>query len=161
MTDRVRDSHEGFSTRSFRKHPSGSRAASLKGGPASELESPRSDSGPFGNLLQDRRRRDLPELLDDVYEKGEKLKGRPVLENIREYRVAVMEFMDHVVSHMMSLEEKVSGSAIRKRKKFTLLRVIDEKLETLAADVLRDQSQQLRILQQVEEINGLLVDLMT
>jgi len=45
------------------------------------------------------------------------------------------------------------------QKKYVIIRVIDEKLEDLAAHVLKSQGEQLDILDRIDEINGLLIDL--
>jgi uncharacterized protein YaaR (DUF327 family) len=102
----------------------------------------------------------LAELLDDVYGEGEKLKTSPTFDRIRSYKKSVKRFMDFIVHHSVKVEEKVSGANILKRKKFTLIELIDKKLEDLAAEVLRSQKDQVAILKRVDEINGLLVDLM-
>ena len=112
----------------------------------------------YGNK---RNRKDLEELLDMVYEQGAKLKENSDLDNILEYKKAVREFLNKLVDKMVTLEKKISGVNILKRKQFTLVTVIDKKLESLAAEVLRNQRDQIKILSAVEEINGLLVDLIT
>jgi len=66
-----------------------------------------------------------------------------------------------VLARMLALEEKSSGAGVLKRKRFTQIRVIDQKLERLVAELLADQHRQLDILGRVNEINGLLVDLLT
>lgn len=103
----------------------------------------------------------LSHLLDEVYAKGEQLKSLPTLENIKEYRWSVKKLLKDITEKMLKLEEKVSGVNILKRKRFTLIKVIDTKLESLAAEVLRSQKEQLKILSKVDEINGLLVDLLS
>jgi uncharacterized protein YaaR (DUF327 family) len=103
----------------------------------------------------------LSQLLDDVYAKGEQLKQSPTLDTIKEYRWSVKKLLKEITEKMLKLEEKVSGINILKRKRFTLVKVIDRKLESLAAEVLRTQKEQLKILSRVDEINGLLVDLLS
>ena len=51
--------------------------------------------------------------------------------------------MKFVVDHMLAVEETTSGVNIMKRKRFTLVKVIDEKLDELAASVLAAQKEQL------------------
>lgn len=106
--------------------------------------------------------KDVPveKLLDSVHEFGDALKAEPTFENLRRYKDAVRAFMKYVVDTSLAVEERTSGTNILKRKKFTLLTVIDQKLDRLAAGVLRDQKDQLELLRRVDEINGLLVDLL-
>jgi len=65
-----------------------------------------------------------------------------------------------VVERAYGLVEKTSGGNILKRKKFTTVVVVDEKLERLAAEVLSSQRDRLEILRRLDEIHGLLVDLL-
>jgi uncharacterized protein YaaR (DUF327 family) len=102
----------------------------------------------------------LAELLDEVHESGEALVAVQTLENVRRYRQAIRFFVEQVVRATIAVEERTSGSDVLKRKRFTQIQVIDRKLERLLADVLQSQHRQLDILERVEEIQGLLVDLM-
>jgi uncharacterized protein YaaR (DUF327 family) len=108
-----------------------------------------------------RDRRSVEELLDEVFAAGGELKSAPTLEAIREYRQRVQAFLRHVVDNMLEVEETTSGVNLERRKRYTLVRVIDGKLEALAASVLSAQREQLGILAQVDEINGMLVDLVS
>ncbi len=101
----------------------------------------------------------IEEMLDGIFEIGERLKEKPTFLLVKEYKQAVSGFLKHVVSSSFLVEEEISGFNILKRKRFLLVRVIDEKLERLASSILRDQAEQLELLKRVEEINGLLVDL--
>ena len=107
------------------------------------------------------RRRSIEELLDAVFSAGEQLKKNGTMEAIKTYRHQVRAFVKFAVAHSIAVEETTSGANIMKRKRFTLVKVIDEKLEALAASVLAAQRDQLAILAQIDEINGLLVDLVS
>ncbi len=101
----------------------------------------------------------LRALLDDIHQAGEALSAKPVMDTIKRYKEAVRAFLHYVVENGYTAEERVSGFNILKRKKFTLIQVVDRKLEQLAAGILSGQRSQLEILARVEEINGLLIDL--
>jgi uncharacterized protein len=103
----------------------------------------------------------LEVLLDDVHSAGDALKERPLPDNIVAYKNAVRSFVKYVVDRAFAVTESTSGGNILKRKKFTQVQVIDEKLEQLAAGILSNQKSQLSLLGKIEEINGLLVDLMS
>lgn len=107
------------------------------------------------------RRRGIEELLDAVFSAGDDLKKSPTLDAIKEYRQKVKAFVKYAVQHSIVVEETISGANILKRKRFTLVKVIDEKLESLAKSVLAAQKEQLAILAQIDEINGLLVNLVS
>ncbi len=98
-------------------------------------------------------------LLDDVTALGDELKKNASLDAIKAYKQAVRRFMSKVVRDSYDTEEKVTGLGFKKRKKYTMIRVIDEKLERLAVGILQHQTEQMEILRRLDEIRGLLVDL--
>lgn len=99
-------------------------------------------------------------LLDSVHSEGDVLKDSPTFDNIRRYKDAVKRFMAFVVRNSYDTKEAVSGFSILNRKKHTLVVMIDQKLEQLAAGLLQGQKDQMEILRRLEEISGLLVDLL-
>ena len=126
------------------------------------VDSAESSEEATGNdLSEEAARRGIEELLDSVFSSGEKLKKAPTMETIRNYRQRVKAFVKYVVDHTLAVDEKTSGVNILKRKRFTIVRVIDEKLEALAVSVLSAQREQMSILAQIDQINGLLVDLVS
>lgn len=100
-------------------------------------------------------------LLDDVHSAGDLLKEKQLPDNIVAYKNAVRSFMKYVVDRSYTVTERTSGGNILKRKKFTQVQIIDQKLEQLAAGILSNQRDQLGLLGKIEEINGLLVDLLS
>jgi uncharacterized protein len=104
---------------------------------------------------------DLGALLDGVHEAGDALKGNPNVDLVQAYKKAVRDFVHHVVERSFSVEQKTSGRNIMKRNVYFRVSVIDESLEKLAAEILRNQRDNLEILRRVDEINGMLVDLLS
>lgn len=100
------------------------------------------------------------ELLDSVYSAGDSLKRDQGPEQVKAYKAAVRNFVHYVVERAYDVSTQESGRSILKRKKFTVVVVIDEKLERLAAEVLSAQRDKLDILRRIDEIHGLLVDLL-
>jgi uncharacterized protein len=115
---------------------------------------------PGGALFEGPSDGNVEELLDKVHSRGEELRDHPTMERIKSYRESVAAFLAHVVRYSLEAEtvEGARFSPLKKQKRYTLVRVVNEKLEKLAAGVLQNQLGQLEILRRVEEINGLLVD---
>ena len=69
--------------------------------------------------------------------------------------------MRYVVKHSRRVEhqEGVRLSLFKAPKRYTLIAVVDRKLEQLAAGILQNQRDKLEILRKVEEIQGMLVDM--
>jgi uncharacterized protein len=101
----------------------------------------------------------LEGLLDEVHQAGDALKENPGVDLVQAYKKAVRDFIHYVVERSFALEQKTSGRSILKRNAYFRISVIDDSLEKLAAEILRNQRDNLEILRRVDEINGMLVDL--
>ena len=105
---------------------------------------------------------DIEELVDQLHSSGEQLKESPSLSNIKDYRKAVSDFLQYISKHALEAEQ-IEGAhyhPLKKQKKFTIIKVVNERLEQLATGILQSQFTQLDILKRVEEINGMIVDLL-
>lgn len=99
------------------------------------------------------------ELLDSVFEAGDNLKRHTDPESLRAYKDAVRQFLSVVVKRGIAVEQQQSGADVLKRKRYALIRIIDDKLERLAAAMISNQRNQIELLAKIDEINGLIVDL--
>jgi len=113
-------------------------------------------------------------LMDEVRNSGDVLRNRPFPEEIMRYKQAVRNFMNYVVKNSYTVEHeegipnflKPGFSGRRgtpeamKGKLYTKIQVVDKKLEDLAAMLLSGQKQQMELVSRLEEIRGLLVDLL-
>ncbi|MBN2875163.1 MAG: YaaR family protein [Spirochaetales bacterium] len=146
----------GLSGRKTEKKKEPVKAATFRSAlaEASQTElTPAAEGVPFSEA-------EAAELLDAVHASGEELKRDPNADNVRAYKAAVRNFVHYVVDRAYDVSEKTSGGNILKRKKFTTVVVIDERLERLGAEVLSAQRDKLEILRRIDEIHGLLVDLL-
>ncbi len=99
------------------------------------------------------------ELLDSVFEAGDRLKHQTDIASLRAYKETVRRFLSVIVRRSIDIEEQQSGASVAKRKRYALIRIIDDKLERLAAGMVSNQRNQLELLAKIDEINGLIVDL--
>jgi uncharacterized protein YaaR (DUF327 family) len=113
-------------------------------------------------------------LMDEVRSTGDVLKSRPLPEEIMRYKQAVRNFINYVVQNSYALEYEDGIPNFLKPgfkgrrgtpeamqgKEYTKIQVIDKKLEDLAAMLLSTQVRQMELVSRLEEIRGLLVDLL-
>jgi len=113
-------------------------------------------------------------LMDEVRSAGDTLRGRPFPDEIMRYKGAVRNFIRYVVENGFELSRETGipkflkanykgprgTPEAMKQLGYTKIQVIDERLETLAAMLLSSQKQQIDIASRLEEITGLLVDLL-
>jgi uncharacterized protein YaaR (DUF327 family) len=104
----------------------------------------------------------VQKLLDAVHDAGDALKNHPLPQEILRYKQAVRGFIHYVVGNGYDAERQIHGSKRSRRgeRVDTIARVVDNKLEQLAVGILAGQTAQIAILNRLEEITGLLVDMM-
>jgi uncharacterized protein YaaR (DUF327 family) len=113
-------------------------------------------------------------LMDEVRSAGDNLRNRPFPDEIMRYKQAVRNFMHYVVENCYRLDHETGIPKFlkpgykgprgtpesMKQITYTKIEVIDKKLEDLAAMLLSSQMTQLEIASRLEEIKGLLIDLL-
>jgi uncharacterized protein YaaR (DUF327 family) len=133
----------------------------------SAVDAPPADIAPSDEAVE--------ELLDGVRSAGDDLRQHPIPEKILSYKKAVRNFLHYVVQNGYAVETQegipnaqkpgYKGSlwdpAAKKAKAFHVVCVVDQKLDRLAAEILAGQVSQLELLAKLEEITGLLVDLLS
>lgn len=101
-------------------------------------------------------------LMDEVTMAGEELKNSPLPECYESYKKKITQFLHFVEKNTYDIENQlgIRSSRFKNRKKYIIVTVVNEKLEQLARDIMFIQSSQISMLAKVEEIKGLLVDLL-
>jgi uncharacterized protein YaaR (DUF327 family) len=116
----------------------------------------------------------LQELMDAVHSTGDSLRNHPLPNEVMHYKKAVKDFLRYVVENTYVIEQEIgipnslkpgfkkprSSPEAKERKTYQMIQVVDRKLDQLAAVILAGQSTQLDILARLEEITGILVDLL-
>ena len=94
----------------------------------------------------------LTNLMAEITTEGEKLAKKRDVKDMRHYRGLVKEFLNEVVTRSHSFSrENVYG----------IIRLVDENLDQLAQELMKDEKDNLAILNKIGEIRGLLLDIFT
>jgi uncharacterized protein YaaR (DUF327 family) len=137
-----------------------------------EAEKPAAPLGPLPDLPVSGET--LEQLMDDVRSTGDDLRNRPFGDEIIRYKKAVRNFMFYVVENGFQVRESTGIPKFLKagyhgargtpeaqeRRVYIQVQVIDKKLEDMAALILTSQLNQLELTARLEEITGLLIDLL-
>ena len=106
-------------------------------------------------------RQRLEELMGKIQEQGKRLGQTPTFSELKSYRELVKKFMSEAVGQMYDVESGTGWDRRGRQKAYTLVKTVDEKLESLTEDVRQGQERQLAILEKLDSIRGMLVDLYT
>ena len=101
----------------------------------------------------------LQVMLEDIGMQGERIKKKTDVKDMRRYRGLIKEFLNEVVnrSHKFSRENFLDRRG--RHRVYGIVRLVDEKLDELAQELMKDEKDNLSILSKVDEIRGLLLDL--
>ena len=103
----------------------------------------------------------ISKLKELVSSAGEALRKNQMPEEMQNYKEAVKQFVDYVVKNSYEVEIFKRRLTLTKDRIICRVKIIDKKLEDLAAEVLLSQHDQIAFLAKIDELNGLVVDLLS
>ena len=101
----------------------------------------------------------LEGLIGNITEWGKKIAEHRDIADLKHYRSLVKEFINEVVtnSHEFSRENFLDKRG--RHRVYGIVRLVNEELDALAQDLLTNEKSHLEILARVDEIHGLLLDM--
>ncbi len=103
----------------------------------------------------------LANMMEEITRQGEKLSKHRDIKDMKRYRALIKDFMNEVVnrSHAFSRENFLDRKG--RHRVYGIIRLIDENLDQLAQELVKDEQDNLAILSKIGEIRGLLLDIFT
>jgi len=102
----------------------------------------------------------LREMKKNIDEQGERLADRVDVKELEKYRRLIREFLDEIVSNGYTFSREDAYAARGRHRYIATVKVVDEKLDELGKEVLREHADKIDILHKIDDIRGLLMDLM-
>jgi len=98
-------------------------------------------------------------LMEDITMQGNKLSKKMDIRDMKRYRALVKEFLNEVVnrSHKFSRENFLDRRG--RHRVYGIIRLVDETLDELAEELVKEEKDHLAILGKIGEIRGLLLDI--
>lgn len=101
----------------------------------------------------------LSSLMGQITTEGEKLAKRKDLRDMKHYRGLVKEFMNEIVSRSHSFSRENFLDRKGRHRVYGIVRLVDQTLDDLAQELMKDEKDNLAILSKIGEIRGLLLDI--
>ncbi len=100
-------------------------------------------------------------MYEDITMQGNKITKHMDVKDMKRYRALIKEFMNEIVnrSHKFSRENFLDRKG--RHRVYGIIRRVDETLDELAQELMKDEKDHLAILEKVGEIRGLLLDILT
>ncbi len=103
----------------------------------------------------------LTNLLNDITTQGKLLSEHMDIRDMKRYRGLVKDFLNEVVnrSHKFSRENFLDRRG--RHRVYGMIKLVDEQMDELATALVQDEKDHIDILNKVDEIRGLLLDIIT
>ena len=100
-------------------------------------------------------------MMQEIVMQGDKLVKRMDVRDMKQYRMLIKNFMNEIVNrtHKFSRENFLDRKG--RHRVYGIIRLVDEKLDELATELVKDEKDRLSILAKVDEIRGLILDIFT
>lgn len=100
-------------------------------------------------------------MLEEISAHGKKIAKHLDVKDMKHYRELIREFMNEIVnrSHKFSRENFLDKKG--RHRVYTMIKLVDKNLDELAAELIKDEKDHLAILNKIDEIRGLLLDILT
>jgi uncharacterized protein YaaR (DUF327 family) len=130
-------------------------AAGTSGGSSGE-----SFQGQLGSQLKENYRRHISGLLDDLSGLSDSLLGVIDINAFEKYRGLIRELLTGIVRNAYLIDSEQPTDGAGRRRSFESVSIIDSKLDALARDILKQSGEKLDYISRVDEIRGLILDML-
>lgn len=103
----------------------------------------------------------LTGMLEEITRQGDKLAKHRDIKDMKRYRALIKDFMNEIVnrSHAFSRENFLDRKG--RHRVYGIIRLVDQNLDELAQELVKEEQDNLAILNKIGEIRGLLLDIFT
>ena len=100
-------------------------------------------------------------MMQEITQQGDKIGKKKDIREMQRYRKLIKEFLNEVVSrsHTFSRENFLERKG--RHRVYGIIRLVDENLDELARELVKEEKDSISILGKIGEIQGLLLDIFT
>ncbi len=100
-------------------------------------------------------------MMEDIVQQGKQIAKRNDIRDMQRYRFLIKDFLNEVVtrSHAFSRENFLDRRG--RHRVYGIIRLVDENLDELAKELVKDEKDNISILAKIGQIQGLLLDIFT
>jgi len=103
----------------------------------------------------------LSALMGEITEQGERIAKKKDIRDMKRYRSLIKDFMNEVVSRSHSFSRENFLDRRGRHRVYGIIRLVDENLDALAQELMKEEKDNITILQKIGDIRGLILDIFT
>lgn len=114
----------------------------------------------ISNIEESSLKERLGFMMQEIIQHGDKLAKHMDIRDMRHYRQLIRNFMNEIVSrsHKFSRENFLDRRG--RHRVYGMIKLIDQNLDELAEELIKDEKDHIAILNKIDEIKGLLLDIL-
>ena len=97
---------------------------------------------------------------DEIAAQGEKLADKVDIRELQIYKKLVSDFMDEAVGNSRKFSKQSFLDRRGRHKVYAVIKKVNEELDELTREVLQGEKDRLKILKKLDDIKGLILDIM-
>ena len=98
-------------------------------------------------------------LASQILEQGEKLGKKVDIRELKIYKKLISEFLDEAVGNSLKFSKQSFLDRRGRHRVFAVIKKINKELDSLTEEVLKNEKDNIKILQRLDDIKGLVLDL--
>ncbi|MDR0294054.1 MAG: YaaR family protein [Oscillospiraceae bacterium] len=102
----------------------------------------------------------LTKMSQDIVRQGEVLAQRYDIAELKRYKRMLADFMSEAVRFSYEFSKRPTRDGRGRHHVYAVVKRINEKLEKITQDILSEQVEQIQLIADISDINGMLVDLL-
>lgn len=103
----------------------------------------------------------LGALMEEITMQGDRIAKKKDIKDMRKYRSLIKDFMNEIVSRSHSFSRENFLDRRGRHRVYGIIRLVDETLDELAQELMKEQKDNITILQKIGDIRGLILDIFT
>jgi len=101
----------------------------------------------------------LKSMMIDITKQGDKIAKHVDIKDMKKYRELVKDFMNEIVSHSHKFSRENFLDKRGRHRVYGIVKLVDKNLDDLAQELIKDEKNHLSILGRIDDIKGLLLDM--
>lgn len=102
----------------------------------------------------------LTEMGQNIEKQGQLAARRCDITELKRYKQMLAEFMSEAVRYAYEFKKQNSRDSRGRHRIYAIIKRVNEKLEKLTQDILSGQAETLKLMAEMDEINGMLLDML-
>lgn len=100
-------------------------------------------------------------LMKEIEEEGQRIARHKDIRDMKRYRAKIKEFMNEITTHSYSFSRENFLDRKGRHRVYGIIHLVDEDLDQLAKALMAEEKDHLEILRLIDDIRGMLIDIIT